>query len=55
MRVARTERDHVRKPRGAKRAQRCDDVDRLEQVRLALAVLADEDVEALAGRELGRL
>jgi hypothetical protein len=46
-----TERDQLREPRGAKRPQRRDDEDRLEQVRLALTIVTDEDVEALARRE----
>jgi hypothetical protein len=47
-----TERDEVRQGRRAKRAQGRDDEDGLEQVRLALAVVADEDVEPLARLEL---
>jgi hypothetical protein len=49
------ERDEVREPRRAKRPQRSDDVDRLQEVRLALPVISDEDVESLARRELERL
>ena len=49
----RAKRDHVRELRRAERAQRRDGIDGLEQVRLALAVVADEDVEAGAGREDG--
>jgi hypothetical protein len=50
-----SEGDEVGQPRRTKRAQRRDDEDGLEQVRLALPVVADEDVEALAWLELYRM
>jgi hypothetical protein len=47
--------DQVSQLRSPERPQRSNDVDRLEEVGLALAVVADEDVEPLAGLELERL
>jgi hypothetical protein len=49
------EGDELGQAAGAEGAQGADGIDRLEEVRLALAVVAGDDVEALAGNQLERL
>ena len=53
-RQLRAEAHELAELRSAEALRRGDDVERLEQVRLALPVVSDEDVEPLARLELQR-